>query len=59
MVDDPNNRDQRDRSKVVGEEDYEVDFLVKKHGITRAKAEALIKEFRGNRKKIEKALQAG
>ena len=32
MVDDPSKSDERDRAKVAGEQDHEVDYLVKKHG---------------------------
>lgn len=51
MSDDKTNKGQQDRSRVSGEEGYEVRYFAKKHGITVDQAEQLIKEH-GNRRSV-------
>ena len=45
MADDKSKTDNRDRSRVAKDEDYEVDYLVEKAGITREQAIELIKRY--------------
>jgi len=55
MSDDKANRGGADRSRVAGGEGYEVDYFAKKHGITVAQAQALIKQHGNNREKLDAA----
>ena len=43
MADDKGKQDNRDRSRVAGDEDYEIQYLAEKTGITSARARELIK----------------
>ena len=54
MADDKLNTDIRDRIKVAGGEDYEIDYLVEKAGITREQARELIKRYGNNRETLMK-----
>lgn len=42
MADDPNKRGRQDRSKVAGDQDYEVQYLARAHGLTPEQARELI-----------------
>jgi hypothetical protein len=55
MADDKSKRGQQDRSRVAGDEPYEVDYLAKKHGITRDQAQSLIKQHGNDRERIDAA----
>ena len=44
MADDKSNRGGQDRSRVSGEQGFEVDYFARKHGITKDQAQRLIKE---------------
>jgi Protein of unknown function (DUF3606) len=55
MPDDKANRGGADRSRVAGGETYEVEYFAKKHGISVAQAEALIKEHGNSREKLDAA----
>ncbi|WP_201842105.1 DUF3606 domain-containing protein [Microvirga zambiensis] len=55
MSDDKANRGGADRSRVAGGERYEVDYFAKRHGITVAQAEALVKEHGNSREKLDAA----
>jgi len=48
-------RGEADRSKVAGNEGYEVNYFANKHGITRAQARKLIKAVGNNRDKLNRA----
>lgn len=54
MTDDKTKTDNRDRSKVAAGEDYEVDYLIEKTGISRAEAIGLIHKFGNNRETLER-----
>ncbi len=54
MTDDKTKTDNRDRRKVAGGEDYEVDYLMKKTGISRAEAIGLIHKFGNDRATLER-----
>ena len=49
MADDKSKRDNRDRSKVAGGEDYEVRYLAEKTGISSAEARDLVDRFGNDR----------
>jgi hypothetical protein len=55
MADDKSKRGQQDRSRVAGNEPYEVEYLASKHGLTRDQAESLIKQHGNDRAKIDAA----
>lgn len=57
MADDRTSVDARDRSRVAGEEAYEVDYFARKHGISRDQAKALIDRIGNNRDALDKAAQ--
>ena len=42
MADDKTQLDSRDRSRVAGDQPYEVGYFAQKHGISREKAQELI-----------------
>jgi hypothetical protein len=53
MTDDKSKQGARDRSRVSGSEDYEVEYFAKKHGLTAEKAREIIKQAGGNRAKAD------
>jgi hypothetical protein len=57
MADDKTKKDFRDRQRVSADEDYEIDYLVKKHGISRDQVREAIKAVGSNREKIEAYLK--
>ena len=59
MADDKNIRDQRDRNRVAGDEDYEIDYLVEKTGASREQVRQAIKAVGNNREKVEEYLNKG
>ena len=57
MADDKTNRGGQDRSRVSGQQGYEVDYFAPKHGITNDQAEKLIKEHGSNRATLDAAAE--
>ena len=57
MADDKSNRGGPDRSRVSGEQGYEVEYFARKHGITKDQAEKLIKEHGSNRAQLDAAAE--
>src|ERR1700712_80599 len=57
MADDKSKRGAADRREVSAGEGYEVSYFTKKHGITKAQAEQLIKEHGNNRAKLDAAAE--
>ncbi|APO67608.1 DUF3606 domain-containing protein [Rhizobium mongolense] len=57
MADDKSKRGAADRNKVAGGEPYEVSYFAKKHGISRDKAEAIIKKHGSDREAANKAAE--
>jgi hypothetical protein len=55
MSDDKANRGGADRTRVAGGEEYEIEYFAKKHGISVAQAEELIKEHGNSREKLDAA----
>jgi hypothetical protein len=58
MPDDKNKTDNRDRMKVAGGQDYEVQYLTEQTGITAEQARQLIKSFGNDRQTLVKAAKA-
>jgi uncharacterized protein YpmB len=56
MPDDKTKMDRRDRSRVAGDEDYEVAYFASRHGISQDEARELIKKHGNNREELEKAV---
>jgi hypothetical protein len=57
MADDKSNRGGQDRSRVSGEQGYEVEYFARKHGIMTDQAEKLIKEHGSNRAQLDAAAE--
>jgi hypothetical protein len=57
MPDNKKIQDARDRDRVAGDEEYELDYLVKKLGVTRDQVQQAIKAVGNNRTKIEEYLR--
>ena len=55
MNDDTSKRDFRDRDRVSGSEEYEVEYFAKKHNISPDQVRALIKQHGNNREALEAA----
>jgi Protein of unknown function (DUF3606) len=53
MADDKTNRGEPDRSKVAGNEGYEVRYLAEKHGLTPEQARELIRRVGNDRTKLD------
>ncbi len=52
MADDKTKQDNRDRSRVAGDEDYEVQYLVEQAGITPDQARTLISRHGNDHEKL-------
>lgn len=57
MADNKAKRGKADRTRVAGNEGYEVNYFANKHGITREQARNLIKKIGNNRDKLNKAAE--
>ena len=57
MPDNKSKRGKADRSRVAGNEGYEVRYFASKHGITQEQARNLIKKIGNNREKLNKAAE--
>jgi hypothetical protein len=55
MSDDKTMVGGRDRSRVAGDQDYELDDFARKHGISRDQARSLIERFGNDREKLDAA----
>jgi Protein of unknown function (DUF3606) len=49
MADDKSLRDGRDRSRVAGEQPYEVSYFARKHHISQERARSIIERFGSDR----------
>ncbi|WP_432709861.1 DUF3606 domain-containing protein [Pedobacter sp.] len=58
MADNKNFQDGRDRSKVSGNEDYELSYLQKKLGVSREQVREAIKAVGNSREKVEEYLKS-
>jgi hypothetical protein len=57
MADDKSKRGGQDRSRVSGDQGYELDYFARKHGITKQQAQDLIKQHGSNRAKLDAAAE--
>jgi hypothetical protein len=55
MTDDKSKQDGRDRSRVAGDEDYEVQYFAEQHGITPHQVRQLIAEHGNDRETLTEA----
>jgi hypothetical protein len=53
MADDPNKRDFRDRDRVAGDQEYEVQYFAEANGITTEQVRKLIKRYGNDRATLE------
>lgn len=58
MTDDKSKQDNRDRSKVSVNEEYEVEYIMSKFDISRNRAWELVTKHHCNRKEIENELNS-
>ena len=54
MADDKTKQDGRDRSRVAGDEAYEVQHFAERHGISREKARELIERHGNDRATLDR-----
>jgi len=57
MSDDKNKKDGRDRSRVAGNEDYELSYLEEKLGVLRKQVKEAIAAVGNDREKVEAYLK--
>jgi hypothetical protein len=57
MTDNKSKRGKPDRSRVAGNEGYEVSYFARKHGISTEEARGLIKKIGNNREKLNNAAE--
>ena len=57
MPDDKSHVGEPDRSRVAGEQDYEVSHIAEKYGISSAEARKLIERFGNDREKLYAAAE--
>jgi hypothetical protein len=57
MADHKSKRGGQDRSRVSGEQGYEVDYFARKHGISKQQTQELVKEHGSNRAKLDAAAE--
>ena len=53
MADNPSIQDGRDRAKISGSEQYEVQYFAQKHGISTDRARDIIKQAGNNRARAD------
>jgi hypothetical protein len=59
MPDNKDSRDQRDRNRVAGDENYELSYLQEKLGVSREQIRSAIEAVGNNREKVEEYLRKG
>ena len=57
MPDDKSHVGEPDRSRVAGEEEYEVNYLASKHGLSAEQARQLVARFGNDREKLDQAAE--
>jgi hypothetical protein len=55
MADDKSNRGEPDRGRAAGGQDYELDYLARRYGMSREQARALVERVGGDRAKLDEA----
>ena len=58
MADDKNLRDGRDRSRVAGNEDYEIQHIAERLGVSAEEVRRAIQQVGSNREKVEEYLRS-
>ncbi|MCV3210027.1 DUF3606 domain-containing protein [Mesorhizobium sp. YC-39] len=58
MADDKSKRDFRDRDRISGDEDYEVEYFANKVGITADQVKELIAKYGSDRETLEREAKA-
>ena len=59
MADDKNLRDGRDRERVAGNEEYELNYLAQKLNVSVEEVRKAIEQVGNNREKVEEHLRRG
>ena len=59
MADDKNLRDGRDRERVAGNEEYEINYLAKKLNVSAEEVRRAIEQVGNSREKVEEHLRKG
>ena len=59
MADNKDLRDGRDRSKVAGDEEYEVTYLAQKLNVSAEEVRRAIEQVGNSREKVEEYLRSG
>lgn len=59
MADDKNVRDNRDRQRVAGGEEYEVNYLAQKLNVSADEVKKAIEQVGNSREKVEEYLRRG
>jgi hypothetical protein len=54
MADDKTKQDNRDRLRVAGEQDYEVEYFARRHNISIERAKSLIERYGNDREKLDR-----
>jgi hypothetical protein len=54
MADDKSKADNRDRSRIVAGQDFEVEYFAERYGISTEQARELITKHGNNREKLER-----
>ena len=54
MADNPDKKDSRDRNRVAGGQDHEVDYFASQHGLSREQVRDLIARFGNDRATLER-----
>ncbi|MBQ1478601.1 MULTISPECIES: DUF3606 domain-containing protein [Sphingomonas] len=57
MTDDKSKQGQQDRSRVAGEEPYEVAYFASKHGLSQGQARELIERIGNDRAELDAAAE--
>lgn len=57
MSDDKSKQGQQDRSRVAGDEPYEVEYFASRHGLSQAEARALIDRIGNDRSALDAAAE--
>ena len=57
MSDDKTKQDGRDRSRVAGNEEYEVRYFAERHGLSQQQAQQLIERHGNDREALDRAAQ--
>ena len=57
MADDTKQRGAQDRTRVAGDQEYEVRYFAERHGISQEQAQELIDRHGNNREELDRAAE--